>query len=161
MLLKSVMMEKLLGGLMASLARGCLLTSLARSASERFDKQALVQLHDIDHSISLLEAEEAGGTFIRSNFIDPNRSGSSASSIPLQQFNPISFTELQVGEIHHGRVVYGTLCTEAFTDGMIVTLLEDDDDLAIRLVIHDAAPSQIADINKLYPKGAKVVVKEP
>jgi hypothetical protein len=38
----------------------------------------------------------------------------------------ISFTESQAGEIHRGRVVYGTFCVEAYMMCAIVTLLEDE-----------------------------------
>lgn len=137
-----------------------LIASLARLASEQFDMRALLQLHDLNHLAHVLEADEVVGT-LPFHFMDASSSGSSTCSMSLQQLNPIYFTELQVGEVHHGRVVYGKLCVEAFRRSMIMTLLEDDNGLAVRLAIYDTAPSQSADIKKLYPRGARVAVKEP
>jgi hypothetical protein len=83
-----------------------------------------------------------------------------ASLFPLERLNSILFTELQAWEVHRGRVVYGTLCVEAYRMCAIANFLEDDNSLSIRLETYNAAPFQ-ADIKKHYPMGTKVVVKEP
>lgn len=132
-----------------------------QDASERFEKQTLLQLHDL-LARQVRKAESRYNSVLPSFSSDPRASGSggAASSVPYERLNPIPFTELQAGEVHRGRVVYGTLCAEAYRMCAITTLLEDDNGLAVRLAIYNAAPFQ-ADIKKLYPMGTKVAVKEP
>jgi hypothetical protein len=130
-----------------------------QEASERFDKRALLQCHD-KFARQLRESAAKGSLEIRSSVSDPSSIGGGACSVPLEKLHPISFNELEVGEVHRGRVVYGTLCAEAIRICSIMTLLEDDNGLAVRLAIYNATPTQ-ADINKLYPRGVKVAVKEP
>jgi len=130
-----------------------------QEASERFDKRALLQCHD-KFARQLRESAAEGSLEIRSSVTDPCNSGGAACSVPLEKLHPISFNELKVGEVHRGRVVYGTLCADANKICSMVTLLEDDNGLAVRLEIYNAAPSQ-AEIKRLYPRGAKLAVKEP
>lgn len=132
--------------------------SAVKHASERFDKRALLQLHD-DFGRELRSSAE-GTVQIRSSVTDPISSGGAACSAPLEKLNPISFDELKVGEVHRGRVVYGMLCADAHKICSIVTLLEDNNGLAVRLEIYNVATSG-ADVKRLYPKGATVAVKEP
>lgn len=132
---------------------------LVHDASQRFDKRALLQIHD-DLARQRREIAAKCNFEIRSSFLDPSGSGGAACSVPPEKLNPISFNELKIGEVHLGRVVYGTLCADAYRISGIMTLLEDDNGLAVRLAIYNAATSQ-EDIKRLFPRGDKVAVKEP
>ena len=54
----------------------------------------------------------------------------------------------------------GTLWVEAFSIGCIMTMLEENNGLAIRLEIYNLADSQTK-IKSLYPMGAKFTIREP
>lgn len=132
---------------------------LLHDVSQRFDKRLLLQIHD-DFDREPREAEGKCNFEIRSSFTDPSDSGGAACSVPLEKLNPISFNKLKFGKVHSDRVVYGMLCAEAKRICGIMTLLEDDNGLAVRLAIYNSASSG-EDIKRLYPRGAKVAVKEP
>lgn len=126
--------------------------SSAKYASEKFDKKTLLQLHEF--------ARQRVGAGTNFQLRLSGSSGGAACSVPLERLIPISLNELKVGEVQKGRVVYGTLCAEAFRISGIMTVLEDDKGLAVRLAIYNASHSQ-TNIERLYPKGAKVAIREP
>jgi len=129
-------------------------TTCKEDTSERFDKQALLQIHDS----SCQRLATSVQTSLSST--DPVGSSAAASSVSLERLEPISLTELQVGQVHRGRVLYGTLCAESFRMSAIMTVLEDNNGFAAKLAIYNADHSQ-KNVEMLYPKGAKVAIREP
>ena len=65
--------------------------------------------------------------------------------------NPTTFTELQVEKVHHGRVVYGMLCSVAFGISRVITSLEAGNGLDLRLSIYSTAVVYQADIERFNP----------
>lgn len=131
--------------------------SSAKDASEKFDKKTLLQLHEFGRQ---QRVRVGAGSNFQLQTSGSSSGGGAACSVPLERLIPISFKELKVGAVHKGRVVYGTLCAEAFRISGIMTVLEDDKGLAVRLSIYNAAHSQ-TNIKMLYPMGAKVAIREP
>ena len=101
-------------------------------ASERFDKKTLLQFHDLTcHRLENVPESIFG-------LYKSDSRNRRASLVRLENMDPISLTQLQVFQVHLSRVLYGTLYVEAFkTSGIIVTMLEDDNGLAIRLAIYN------------------------
>lgn len=96
---------------------------------------------------------------IHTSFREP-----SLPSVPLQGLAPITLAQMELGKTHRGRVLFGTLCSDAFIMTAVSTCLEDETGKVVKLGIYNAAPSgssSFADVQKLFPKGIKVAVKEP
>ena len=137
-------------------------TSELADASERFDKKALLQFHDLTrHRLENIPAD-IFPVYIFSDFIAISCTFKATRTLlPLECLEPISLTQLQVWKVHLGRVLYSTLCAEAFkTSGIVMTMLEDDNGLAVRLAIYNVHHSQ-TNIESLYPMGVKLAIRDP
>ncbi|GLJ21794.1 hypothetical protein SUGI_0406800 [Cryptomeria japonica] len=126
-------------------------------ASQDFDKQGLVEWHTRNYQwIKYIESRSP--TVIRTASISENQ-------IPCVEENlqEIPAKKLQIGHHHEGRVLFGTLCAEAHRMVAITTVLEDDCGNVVQITIYNVPISiwRTADVRKLYPKGARVAVKEP
>jgi len=76
----------------------------------------------------------------------------------------IRLVELKVGKQHHGRVLYGVLCAEAFFLSLIQTLVEDEDGNAARVMIDDSSldgSASWAKVQMRYRKGMKIAIRNP
>ncbi|GLJ25756.1 hypothetical protein SUGI_0493140 [Cryptomeria japonica] len=123
----------------------------AAEASEIFNKETLVQQHE---------------TAARSHV--HLQAGSPFTSVadPVPRLRPIRLRELNVGRTHLGRVLFGTLCVDPFKNVGIMTVLQDDQGLAIRVAVYNVASSgsshaALNALNAIYPKGAKVAIMDP
>ncbi|GLJ25760.1 hypothetical protein SUGI_0493200 [Cryptomeria japonica] len=133
----------------------------AEDASEMFDKEALIRQHETSaRSHAHLQAGNISTSYM--SIADPiSRPG--APSVSLQGLRLIRLRELNLGRTHRGRVLFGTLCVEPFKTVGVMTVLQDDQGLAIRVAVYNvpASESTPAALSAKYPKGAKVAIKEP
>eukprot|EP01018_Ginkgo_biloba_P013722 Gb_24395 [translate_table: standard] len=127
-------------------------------ASETFDRSGLVKHHI--RSYQEFQSSLRSDLFsLKTSVTEP----SSPSTVPLEGLREIQLPDLRVGEIHTGRVVYGTLCVDAFKVVGIYSVMEDEYGRAVRLSIYNVAlsTSTFEDVQRLYPKGTKLAIKEP
>eukprot|EP01018_Ginkgo_biloba_P000819 Gb_23533 [translate_table: standard] len=138
-------------------------SSLERSevirASETFDKVILVK----DHLRSYRSFDQGEDIFLNFTINKPMTEATRQSAIELASLRAIELPELRIGKTHGGRVVYGKLCVDAFKVSDIFTVLEDDSGRAIRVQINNvaSATSTFLDVQRLYPKGTELAIKEP
>eukprot|EP01018_Ginkgo_biloba_P013723 Gb_24396 [translate_table: standard] len=127
-------------------------------ASETFDRSGLVK-HHIRSYQEFQSSLPSDLFFLKTSVTEP----SSPSTVPLERLREIQLPDLRVGEIHKGRVVYGTLCVDAFKIVGIYSVMEDENGRAVKLSIYNVAlsTSTFEDVQRLYPKGTKLAIKEP
>ncbi|KAJ7514791.1 hypothetical protein O6H91_23G059200 [Diphasiastrum complanatum] len=134
-------------------------------ASETFNKSGLLTAHRIAVFNAMQLFEEGEGTDEDPSFsIKLKHSVVEMNPPPqLQKIGPILMSELKLGHIHRGSILYGTLCARAFKMTSVMTLLEDDAGHAIKLAIYNAVPSasRSSQVEVLFPEGSKVAIKEP
>ncbi|GLJ25761.1 hypothetical protein SUGI_0493210 [Cryptomeria japonica] len=131
-----------------------------QDAWAHFHKGTLVHLHETAaRTHSHLRSGRAAGRLLTSSLsvAEPN---ASLATVALQGLTPIRLRELKVGHTHHGRVLFGTLCVNPFKINGIMTVLEDDQGLAVRVGIYNSMSTPSA-LRAKYSKGAKVAIKEP
>ncbi|XP_057849630.2 methyltransferase FGSG_00040 [Cryptomeria japonica] len=130
-------------------------------ASQEFDKEALIEAHEKTYK-GMRQIESMRGCNI-TGFTMRKPSEHWRPSVPLKGLLPIRARELQIDKDHQGRVLFGTLCTDAHRMLGIMTILEDQYGDAVRLAIYNISPStmETESPRKLYPKGSKVAVKQP
>ena len=134
--------------------------SIEEDGLDHFDKRTLVQQHE---SVARTSAHLRGGRFHTSSFSLAEPSLAASTPVALHDLIPIRLAELNVNNIHYGRVVFGTLCVKPFKINAIMTVLEDDQGRAVRVGIYTEPPSAstASALRAKYPKGAKVAIKEP
>jgi hypothetical protein len=136
----------------------------AIKASESFDKQAILSIHKADgakfsswlqcvDAITASKKKERMEEKLRGE-ISPRTKGlllkmrESVVEIPprppapLGNLKAVRVSELQLNRQHYGRVLYGTLCAEAFKMTAVMTLLEEPSSgFVMKLAIYNAVPS--------------------
>ncbi|GLJ25770.1 hypothetical protein SUGI_0493330 [Cryptomeria japonica] len=124
-----------------------------------FDKEALIHQHETAAN----QARLAANFFTSYMSIADPVSRPGAPSVPLQGLRSIRLRQLNVGRSHRGRVLFGTLCVDPFKRVGVMTVLQDDQGLAIRVAVYNvpASESTPAALDAKYPKGAKVAIREP
>lgn len=135
-------------------------------ASESFDKQEILAIHRADgakftswlrYVDTITESKEKQGKESKLNgggTISPNRKGlllklrESVVEIPPRPPAPlgclrsIRVSELHLDRQHYGRVLYGSLCAEAFKMTAVMTVLEEPSTgHVMKLAIYNAVPS--------------------
>ncbi|GLJ25771.1 hypothetical protein SUGI_0493340 [Cryptomeria japonica] len=131
-----------------------------QDAWAHFHKGTLVHLHETAaRTHGHLRSGRAAGRLLTSSLsiAEPN---ASLATVAVQGLTPIRLRELKVGHTHHGRVLFGTLCVNPFKINAIMTVLEDDQGLAVRVGIYNSMSTPSA-LRAKYSKGAKVAIKEP
>ncbi|GLJ21784.1 hypothetical protein SUGI_0406640 [Cryptomeria japonica] len=126
-------------------------------ASHEFDKETLVEAHEKTYN-GIRQTESIPG-YTRMGFSMRKQSEHWRPSVPLKGLRPIRARELEIDKYHKGRVLFGTLCVDAFMMLGTMTLLEDQFGDAVRLAIYNTSSNQSP--SSLYPKGSKVAVKQP
>ncbi|KAL4541505.1 hypothetical protein Ndes2437B_g05864 [Nannochloris sp. 'desiccata'] len=86
------------------------------------------------------------------------------SDASLKDLRPISFRRMQVGKVHKGRLLKGTIVGPAckFT-GVMVVLQDEDPDIAVLVAIYNKLPQNAdsAAADRVFPEGARLAIKEP
>ncbi|KAJ7536322.1 hypothetical protein O6H91_12G064600 [Diphasiastrum complanatum] len=126
-------------------------------ASEAFDKATLVDAHN------LMMRQAAEMQQMNLYRLQPAIVEADEASVGLAGLASIRIEELKLGVHHRGRVLYGTLCVDAFKVTGVISLLEDDRGKAVRLLVYNAAVSSSSAqaVRRLFPKDRAVAVKEP
>jgi tetratricopeptide (TPR) repeat protein len=137
-------------------------------ASKAMEKTELVELHklrmrDFDETGNdwQLTSEEKDEMLER---MSTEAKLSKHQFLPLEELKRISLLELTLETRHEGRVLYGTLCVEAFFLNFVQTLVEDDDGKVMTVIIDDPdldCDSSWGKVKIRYCEGAKVAIKEP
>ena len=124
----------------------------AQDVWELFDKKTLVRQHEIT---TRSHAYLTSGNLSTSIMSLRDRVAEEPSA-SLQGLRPIRLTDLNVDQTHRGRVLFGTLCVDPFKISGAMTVLEDDQGLAVRVVIYNvpASESTPAALRAKYPNGA-------
>ncbi|KAH9302110.1 hypothetical protein KI387_013693, partial [Taxus chinensis] len=128
-------------------------------ASEEFDKQCLLQAQERFYN-SMQDKESEPALFTLRASLPVER----RPAVPLAGLRPIRAKDLGIGKRHHGRVLFGTLCADAHKIVDIMTVLEDEYGDGVRLAVCNPSlsmPISTQEVRRMYPKGAKVAVKEP
>ena len=136
-------------------------------ASLAMDKQELIKIHkgfmskyeECESEWNLMKEDKEG---ILGSLSEEARI--QKPFLPLEELRRVNLVKLTVGKRHNGRVLYGTLCVEAFFFSFIQTLVEDDDGKAMRVMIDNPDPNCSTAWGKVkirYCEEAKVAIKEP
>eukprot|EP01018_Ginkgo_biloba_P018596 Gb_34914 [translate_table: standard] len=128
------------------------------SASQRYDKSALVKAH-YEECIAADESVKKFGAYAIS-YVHTDSHQPYVAEDSGKMLKPIGLRDLSIGVRHKGRVLRGTLCVKPYKVFALASVLEDEDGNAVRLRIYNTSSNE-AEALILYSMGTSVQVREP
>eukprot|EP01018_Ginkgo_biloba_P029035 Gb_17363 [translate_table: standard] len=127
------------------------------SASQRYDKSALVKAHYEEYIAADESVKKCGAyaiSYVHTDSLQPYVADSG------KMLKPIRLRDLSIGVRHKGRVLRGTLCVKPYKVYALASVLEDEEGNAVRLRIYNTSSNE-AEVLRMFSMGSAVEVREP